>query len=109
MAITGLFAHLSCTDPDRGTAWYATLFDRPPDARPMAGLVEWHLGGGGFQLFRDADAAGHGTLTVMVDDLAGERARIACLDPGEIEQATAVRIVRLRDPDGNLVVLVGAG
>ena len=59
------------------------------------------------QLFENAEDAGHGTLTLMVSHLSDEHARLerAGLEPGEIESATSTTLVRLRDPDGNLVVL----
>lgn len=46
-------------------------------------------------------------MTLGVSDLASERARLSelKLQPGAIEEADYVGIVRLRDPDQNLVVL----
>lgn len=103
-----IYAQLSCSDLAGSRAWFEKLFGRPPDARPMAGLAEWHHGkSAGLQLFEQADHAGHGTLTLIVDGLAGERQRLenAGLAPGAIEPATYVSLFRLRDPDGNLVVV----
>ena len=42
MSIDKIYAHVSCSDLDRSTIWFEKLFGRPPDARQMAGLVEWH-------------------------------------------------------------------
>lgn len=46
-------------------------------------------------------------MTLGVSDLASEHARLVelRLQPGKIEEANYVRIVRLRDPDHNLIVL----
>jgi len=46
-------------------------------------------------------------LTLIVSDLSAERARLhqAGLAPGQITRADTVNIVRLSDPDDNLVVL----
>jgi hypothetical protein len=45
-----------------------------------------------------------------VDALRDERSRLtdAGLSPGVVEEADHVNIVRMRDPDGNLIVLAGA-
>jgi hypothetical protein len=78
----------------------------------MEGLVEWHHGAvAGLQLFEDAAHAGHGTLTLIVEDLRAERARLAGLGlgPGEVESGDAVSLVKVRDPDDNLVVLAATG
>jgi catechol 2,3-dioxygenase-like lactoylglutathione lyase family enzyme len=72
----------------------------------MPGLAEWHhREGAGLQLFENPEHAGHGTLTLIVSALPAERARLAALSPGEIEPADYVSLIRLRDPDGNLIVL----
>ncbi|MGR3453855.1 VOC family protein [Pseudooceanicola sp.] len=108
MPINAVFANLACTDLDRSTEWYADLFDRAPDARPMEGLAEWHLGASaGFQLHRDAERAGQGAMTLKVAAIATERERVEALAPGEMEEGGGALILRLRDPDGNLVVMAG--
>ena len=107
MALDKVYAHLSCTDLNRSTDWFGKLFGRPPDARPMDGLVEWHHGNSaGFQVFAEPSNAGHGTLTLIVTGLRDEHARLlgAGLEPGDLEPADTASLVRLRDPDGNLVV-----
>jgi hypothetical protein len=109
MPITALFAQLACTNEAASSDWFEALFDRPSDAKPMPGLSEWHLGSqAGFQLFVDPSAAGHGTMTVFVDDLGAERARLSAagLPIGDVQHGDAVDILQLRDPDRNLVVLV---
>ena len=108
MALTAIYAHLSCSDLARGVDWFSAVFRRGPDARPMAGLAEWHHGtASGFHLYENAEHAGHGTLTLIVDAVRGERARLsqAGLEPGEVQEADYAAIVQLRDPDRNLVVL----
>ncbi len=74
----------------------------------MAPLAEWHHGAtSGFQLHRDAAKAGRCTLTLVVTGLEAERDRLANagLTVGPVERADHVDIVRMEDPDGNLVVL----
>lgn len=109
MDLNAIYAHLDCDDLDDGIRWFSALFGRAPDARPMEGLAEWHHGDAtGFQLFLAPDHAGHGTVTLMVEDIAAERERLrqAGIDVGNIEDASVGQILRLDDPDDNLVVLV---
>lgn len=108
MAIEAIYAHVSCADLERSADWFARLFGRGPDARPMASLAEWHhRDGAGLQLFEDAPNAGRQTLTLIVSDLHGEHRRLTQLGlhPGDVEPADTVSLVRLHDPDGSLVVL----
>jgi hypothetical protein len=106
MALRKIFAHLSCADLKKSAAWFEQLFGRQPDARPMEHLAEWHHGSeAGFQLFQNPPHAGKGTLTLIVSDLEVERGRLASLKPGELERGNYVNLIRLSDPDNNLVVL----
>ncbi|WP_226782000.1 VOC family protein [Oceaniglobus trochenteri] len=108
MTIAKIYAQLSCRSLAQGTAWFANIFGRGPDARPMEGLAEWHHEDhAGFQLFQNPDDAGHGTLTLFVRDLAEVHNQLCDLglNPPGIERGDSVTIVRLRDPDSNLVVL----
>jgi hypothetical protein len=78
----------------------------------MAGLAEWHhRDDAGFQLFEDRANAGRGTMTLIVSSLREEHARLAKAGfaPGDIEAADTTSLVRLRDPDNNLVVLAQPG
>ena len=112
MALQKIYAHISCSDLDRSTRWFETLFGRKPDDRPMDGLVEWHHGdAAGFQLFAEPEKAGGHTLTLGVTALRDEHARLSGggLAPGPVESADKVSVVRLSDPDGNLVVLAQPG
>lgn len=107
MSIEKIYAQLSCSNLKQSTEWFASLFGRAPDARPMKGLAEWHQQSAGFQLFENASNAGHGTLTLIVSNLGGEQSRLRGQGLGtpEIEPADTVRLLQLRDPDNNLVVL----
>jgi catechol 2,3-dioxygenase-like lactoylglutathione lyase family enzyme len=111
MAIETVFAQISCSDLETSVGWYTKLFGGPPLRRPMPGLAEWQFSDSAeVQLFEAKDHAGHSTLTLGVLPLEPERARLlaAGLDPGAIEEADYVFIVRMRDPDDNLVVLASA-
>jgi hypothetical protein len=106
MALDKIFAQLSCTNLNESIGWFATIFGREPDARPMNGLAEWHHDAAGFQLFQ-GENAGRGTMTLIVTGLQDEHRRLsdAGLQAGAIESANYVDLFRLRDPDSNLVVL----
>jgi len=111
MGIETIFAHVSCSDLATSAPWYEKLFGKPPTRRPMAGLVEWQFTDSAeVQLFEDEAHAGASTLTLGVLPLEPERQRLqqAGLDPGPIEQADNFFIMRMRDPDRNLVVLASA-
>lgn len=108
MSIKKIFAHVSCSDLANSSHWYGRLFGRERDVAPMDTLHEWHHGPStGLQLLLDADAAGKSTVTLIVSDLDAHRQALIDrqLDPAEIEHGDAVRLVRLNDPDGNLIVL----
>ncbi|MES2253443.1 MAG: VOC family protein [Pseudomonadota bacterium] len=111
MAIETIFAHVSCSNLEVSIAWYAKLFGRAPDRRPMDGLAEWHFTDSAeVQLFESQNNAGHSTLTLGVLPMAPECKRLADagLKVGEIEEAKDFYIMRMRDPDGNLVVFASA-
>ena len=111
MGIETIFAHVSCASLEASVSWYEKLFGKSPTRRPMTGLAEWHFTDSAeVQLFEDRKHAGSSTLTLGVLPLEPERVRLeaAGLKPGPIEEATHFFILRLRDPDGNLVVLVSA-
>ncbi|CAN5659405.1 hypothetical protein BH11MYX1_BH11MYX1_09030 [soil metagenome] len=111
MSIATVFAHVSCRNLAASTAWYEKLFGAPPTRSPMKGLNEWHFTESAeVQLFEAPEHAGHSTLTLGVLPLEPHRARLvaAGLDPGPIEDATHFFIMRMRDPDQNLVVFSSA-
>jgi hypothetical protein len=111
MPIRTIFAHISCSRLDVSAPWYEKLFGKPVDRRPMDGLAEWHFTDSAeVQLFENMDHAGASTLTLGVLPLEPERMRLveAGLEPGPIEDADHFYIMRIRDPDGNLIVFASA-
>ena len=111
MAIETVFANVSCSNLKVSEAWYAKLFGRGPDRHPMDGLAEWQFSDSAeVQLYQDEDKAGRSTLTLGVVPLEPERRRIieAGIAAGDIEKAKDFYILRLREPDKNLVVLASS-
>ena len=108
MTLQKIFAQLNCTDMERSTAWFATLFGRSPDEAPMDGLNEWHhADNAGFQLVLNGADAGHGCLTLIVGDIDAELKRLdkAGVQTGDTNTGDIATISQLSDPDGNTVVL----
>ena len=107
MTTTRLLAQMTVTDAARAEAWYTRLFGRAPDARPMPGLLEWHLADSfGVQVWAEPARAGHSCMVLDESDLDH---LAATLDRSGIEHplpenATTVRIMPLADPDGNRIV-----
>ncbi len=111
MTIKTIFAHVSCTDLAVSEDWYTKLLGKTPFRHPMPGLAEWHFSdSSAFQLFVEAEHAGHSTLTLHAMPLEDERQRLvaAGLEPDVIEEAETRRLMRLMDPDNNLVVFTSA-
>lgn len=107
MTITRVLAQATVDDLARAEDWYARLFGREPDARPMAGLLEWHLGDTfGVQVWSEPQRAGHSAMVLDESDLdaLATRLRDAGMAEDGPQQATSSRILPLLDPDGNRVV-----
>jgi hypothetical protein len=111
MTIATVFAHVSCSDIETSAPWYEKLFGKPPTRRPMSGLAEWQFTDSAeVQLYEQREHAGHSTLTLGVLPLEPERTRLlgAGLKPGPIEETAGYFIMRIRDPDHNLIVFASA-
>ncbi len=105
--IKNVLAGLGVTDLGRAEGWYTRLIGRAPDTRPMDGLIEYRFSGGGWlQLFTDPDRAGHGSLTLVVEDFdaALEALDVASIAHEPPSRGDYVDTVIFSDPDGNRVV-----
>ena len=108
MTITNALAGIAVDDLGDALDFYERLFGRVPDARPMSDVAEWKLPGGGWvQVVTDADRAGAGLLTLVVDDLAEELGRLGLhgLKPVAKSMGDFFKTAKFRDPDGNQIVL----
>lgn len=106
-----VLANCTVTDLDRAETWYTRLLEREPDARPMPGLIEWHLGDAfGVQVWSDSDRAGHSSVVLDETDLDAAAVRLTAAGIGHdgLQPGGGARILQLTDPDGNRVVLTGA-
>ncbi len=107
--IEAVFAGLPVADFDAAIDFYERLFGRPADLVPKEGDSAWQLAGPGWvYVVRDADRAGRGLLTILVDDLEEHVAALAGrgIEAGEIERIPGVlaRTV-VTDPAGNTIQL----
>ncbi len=110
MAVRRVLAQSTVSDLEIAERWYSTLFERRPDARPMPGLLEWHLGESfGVQVWSEPDRAGRSSVVLDESDLDALAARLtgAGLDHAGPQRATSSRVLLLEDPDGNRVVFTG--
>lgn len=109
--IDHLLAVLPVGDLEIAVGFYARLFGRPPENRPMPTLAEWRVTGAGWlQVHRDPERAGRGLLNLAVADLDAHREALRGrgLEPGDVVEANkGVRLSALEDPDGNAVTLIG--
>ena len=111
MTIRTIFAHVSCASIETSAPWYEKLFGKAPTWRPMEGLAEWQFSDiAEVQLFQEEQYAGSSTLTLGVLPLESERIRLqkASLKPGPIEETRGYFLMRMRDPDENLIVFASA-
>ena len=106
-----LFAGLRVRDFAAARSWYERLLGEPTFFAHATEAV-WTLAEDrSVFIDQDADRAGHGTVTIFVDDLDEWVAEIAArgLDPGERETySNGVRKAIYRDPDGNEIGFGGA-
>ena len=110
MAVENVFASVAVKDLGIAEAWYSKLLGQSP-SKPMPEVLEWKLaGGGGLQVYRLPERAGHGSLTLAVRDLDAEISKLEAMgaDTSERPSSTRVRTVMVTDPDGNHVALAEA-
>lgn len=107
MTITALLAQMTVSDLPAAEQWYGRLFGAGPDARPMDGLLEWHLTPAfGVQVYAEPARAGQSSMVLSVDDVTAEASRLiaAGVTHDGPQDATTVRILPLTDADGNRIV-----
>jgi predicted enzyme related to lactoylglutathione lyase len=111
VSITRVMAVVTARDFDDGIAWYERFFGRPPDARPMDGLAEWHhTESGAVQVVKDTERGGRALVTIGVDDLDALIAELAERDinVGDVIKGVIARITSVEDPEGNVITLAEA-
>src|SRR5688500_14688936 len=106
-----LFAGLRVRDFTAARSWYEQLLGEPTFL-PHASEAVWTLAEDrSVYIVEDAENAGHGAVTVFVDDLEAALAEIGArgLEPAERETySNGVRKATFRDSDGNEIGFGGA-
>ncbi|HEX6509790.1 MAG TPA: VOC family protein [Chloroflexota bacterium] len=110
MDISYVFACLPVANRDQAAAWYERLLGTPPTFLPNDIEAVWQVAQtASVYLLEDADRAGRGIVTLVVDDLETRLSEIAGrgLVPGAIQEIHgAGRKSVVTDPDGNAVSII---
>jgi catechol 2,3-dioxygenase-like lactoylglutathione lyase family enzyme len=100
------------SDYQRALTWYERLLGSEPTFFPNATEAVWELAGHRYLYIKELPGhAGHGLLTVFVDDLDERVESIGArgIEPASQERyGNGVRKVIYRDPDGNEIGYGGA-
>lgn len=108
MRIDSIFAVVTTADMDRSEAFYAALFGRDPDDRPMDGLIQWRVpAGAGLQVVADSDRAGTAFVTIITPAMDAARQALSGrgLGLGGDIAGDFGALAQIADPDGNVVTL----
>lgn len=107
----GAAVDVAVSDLDRAERFYAALIGRTCDLRPRPDQREWRLHPAPevvLRLTANPAGAGHTAAAIGVRDVAAERTRLALGWPDLPQVQTkpgVIALLRLADPDGNLVTL----
>jgi hypothetical protein len=117
--VRAIYAGIVAENLANERAWYEAAFARPPDAAPMDGLYEWHLGENFLQLVSLAKVReiqqqpawgtnGASSITLVVDDARVTADRALRAGGKRVSEFVndAFRTISLADPEGNLVTLL---
>jgi hypothetical protein len=107
MTVTEFFAGIAVADFTTMLAWYERLLGKPPDFFPHEREAVWRITEHGWiYVVEDAERAGRGLLTLLVDDLDVQVGQLAerGLPVGPIDvMDEGVRVVVITDPEGNRI------
>ncbi|HWM92427.1 MAG TPA: VOC family protein [Thermoanaerobaculia bacterium] len=111
MAIKNAIASVAVKDLSAAVEWYERLLGRPADSRPMPEVAEWKFERGGWlQIYQNVERAGSNTVTLAVSSLDEQVSDLTkCgLDAGQPIVSEKVKVVMLKDPDGNSIAFAEA-
>jgi hypothetical protein len=104
-----LFAGVAVAEFAPARAWYESFFGRPPDLVPHENEAAWQIAADGWvYVVRDAERAGNGLVTILVDDLDVRVDQLASrrIESEDVETYSGgVRKVTFTDPEGNSISL----
>jgi predicted enzyme related to lactoylglutathione lyase len=111
MTIQNAIASLAVKDLAKAVEYYRKLFGRPADSTPMPEVAEWKFERGGWlQVYQLEERAGSGSVTLAVSNLEDQMAdlRRIAIDPGKPMISEKVKVVMIKDPDGNSIAFAEA-
>jgi hypothetical protein len=109
MTITNAIASVAVSDLSKSAKWYEQLFGRKADSIPTAELAEWKFErGGGLQVYQLKARAGSGSVSLVISSLESqiEELRKIGIDPGRPIIDSRVKVVMIKDLDGNSLAFV---
>jgi hypothetical protein len=120
--VQAIYAGITVIDLERARAWYARVFGREPDAAPMDGLYEWHLGEHCLQVVAlervreiqnlpNWGAPGASSVTLVVDDAQAAAQEAIAVHGSAVSHFENPRFqtASVADPEGNLVTFLQIG
>ena len=111
LEFAGAAVDVAVSDVERAERFYTVLLGRRCDLRPRPDQREWRLHPEPEVVLRLTElpgSAGHCTAAIGVQNLARERERLAADWPDmppTAEKPGVIAVIRLEDPDRNVVVL----
>jgi predicted enzyme related to lactoylglutathione lyase len=108
MSITNALASVAVKDLSSAVQWYQRLFGRPPDSEQPE-VAGWQFKQGGWlQIYKNAERAGYGSLTLAVTSLDEQIAdlRKRGIDTGRQMITANGRVAMIKDQDGNSIAFV---
>jgi predicted enzyme related to lactoylglutathione lyase len=104
MPIINALASVAVNDLTASVQWYEKLFGRRADSMPMPEVAEWKFEGGGWlQVYQLRERAGAGSVTFAVNNIDDQIANLRKIgiEPGEPLISAKLKVVMIKDPDGN--------
>ncbi|GAB1645122.1 VOC family protein [Krasilnikovia sp. MM14-A1259] len=105
MTIANALASVAVRDLEASAGWYEKLLG--PGSWPMPEVFEWQLErGGGLQIYRAPDRAGHSSCTLIVTDIDETVQHLhgtGIAPDAEPARNDRVDTVMIKDPDGNSI------
>jgi len=111
MTIKNALASVAVKDLKSSLIWYQTLLDRAPDSTPMSEVAEWKFEGGGWlQVYQSKQHVGSTSVTLAVTDIDEQLMKLKKLnlDAGKPVVTEKVKMVMIKDPDGNSIAFAQA-
>ena len=109
MTVQGIYACATVSDFDEALVWYEKFMGRPADDQPIPGMAQWrNMGAAGLQVWRDAERAGQGIMTIVTPVLKVENARLASLGLQLVNKIEGKfgAVAQIFDAEGNRINLV---